>query len=149
MHVQITHGLQQILLGRGHRDQERPFGLGARNQSEQLIGVAGLAEEDNRVGRAAAENADVPMQSVDGGEEGGANAKGDQGLGDLLGDEARLADPGEKNGALGFEKGLGEFEGLVEIEVMEEVVEILLLGLEEAHELGSVYLFARRMNVWK
>lgn len=147
MHVQVTHSPQQIVLGRGHRDQVRPFRLGAGSQLEQLLRVSGLAEEDNGVGRTAAENADVAVQGVDRGEEGGANAEGDEGLGDLLGDEARLADAGEEDGALDFEKGLGEYEGLVEIKVMEEEVEILLLGFEEVHELGSVYLFEMTMGV--
>ena len=87
------------------------------------------------------------MEGVDRGEEGGANAERDEGLGDLLGDEARLADAGEENGALGIKKGLSEFEGLVGIKIVKEEVEILLLGFEEVHEMGSVHLFEFRIGV--
>ncbi|KAL0009801.1 hypothetical protein SO802_004909 [Lithocarpus litseifolius] len=57
-------------------------------------GAAGLAEEDDDVG--GGENADVAVEGVDGGEEGGADAEGDEGLGDLLAMKPDLPTPEKK-----------------------------------------------------
>lgn len=47
------------------------------------------------------QDADVAVEGVEGREKGGADGEGDEGLGDLLGDEAGLADAGEEDGAGG------------------------------------------------
>ena len=106
MHVHVTNGSERIALNRGEGDQVRAFSANARDEAEELVGVAGLAEEDDDVG--GGENADVAVEGVDGGEEGGADAEGDEGLGDLVGDEAGLADAGEEDGAGGGEEGASE-----------------------------------------
>ena len=106
MHVHVTNGSERIALNRGEGDQVRAFSANARDEAEELVGIAGLAEEDDDVG--GGENADVAVEGVDGGEEGGADAEGDEGLGDLVGDEAGLADAGEEDGAGGREEGASE-----------------------------------------
>lgn len=139
IHVHVATALQQVLLGGRDGDQERAFRAGAGHQPQELLGVARFAEEDEDV--AVGEDADVAVEGVDGGQEAGADAEGDEGLGDLVGDEAGLADAGEEDGAAGAgfeEEGLGEAEGLGEVEVVEEEVEVALLGLEEAEEGGLV-----------
>lgn len=106
MDIHITDSGEQALLRRRDGDEISALGPRAGDEAEELVGVAGLAEEDEEVG--GREDADVAVEGVDGGEEGGANAKGDEGLGDLLGDESGLADAGEEDGAGGVEEGLGK-----------------------------------------
>lgn len=129
MHLHVADGGQGIPLDGCDGDEEGALGLGARDEAEELFGVAGLAEEDEDV--AGGENADVAVEGVDGGEEAGADAEGDEGLGDLVGHEAGLADAGEEDGAGGLEEGAGECEGLGEVQVLEEEVEVALLGFEQ------------------
>lgn len=85
------------------------------------------------------------MEGVDGGEECGADAERDEGLGDLVGDEAGLADAGEEDGAGGGEEGARESKGLGEGEILEEVVQVALLGFEEVQE-GS-FLNPKRLRM--
>lgn len=59
-------------------------------------------------------------------------------MGDLLGDESRLSDAGEEDGTVAIEEGLGECKSLGKVEVLEEEVEVLLLGLEEVEEVSWV-----------
>lgn len=113
----------------GEGDEASAFGSGAWDQSEELVGGAGFAEEDEDV--AVGEDADVAVEGVEGVEEGGADAEGDEGLGDFVGDEAGFADAGEEDGARRVEEGAGEGEGLGVVDVGEEVVEVVLLGFEE------------------
>lgn len=86
------------------------------------------------------QDANVAVEGVERREKGGADGERDEGLGDLLGDEAGLADAGEEDGAGGVQEGLGEGQGLGEVEVLEEVVEVVLLGFEEGEEVGWVDL---------
>jgi hypothetical protein len=71
------------------------------------------------------------MESIDGGEEGRADAKRNKSLGDLVSDETGFADAGEEDGAGGVEEGAGEGEGLGVIDVVEEEVEMAPLRFEE------------------
>lgn len=66
-------------------------------------------------------------------------------MGDLISDEARLADAGEENGATRIKEGLGEGEGLGEVEVLEEEIEMALLGFEEIEE-GIWVNFGRKIG---
>lgn len=134
--IHIAEPSEHIAVDGGDRDEIGALGPSAGNEAEKLVGVAGLAEEDEEVG--GGQNADVAVEGVEGGEEGGAEAEGDEGLGDLAGDEAGLADAGEEDGAGGIEEGEGEGEGLGEVEIVEEEVEVILLGLEEIEERGFV-----------
>lgn len=136
VHVHVANGGEGIAVDGGDRDQISPLGLGAGDEPEELVGVAGLAKEDEDIARG--ENANVAVEGVDGGEEGGGDGEGDESLGDLAGDEAGLADAGEEDGAAGVEEGAGEGKGLGEVEVAEEEVEVVLLGLEEVEECGLV-----------
>lgn len=143
-HVHVAAALQEALLGRGHGDQEGTLGTGAGDEPEELLSIAGLTEEHEDI--AVRKDPDVPMEGVDGREEGGASAEGDEGLGDLVGDEAGLSDACEEDGAAEggeAQECLGEGEGLGEVEVPEEVIEMALLGLEEVQEGGLVDGFGR------
>jgi hypothetical protein len=110
-----------------------PFGPAARNEAKDLFGRSALAEEDDHV--SGPDNADVAVEGIGGVEEGGFGARGDQGLGDLLGDEAALPDTGEEDGAPAMEAELGEGVHLGVVEVGEEEVEEFLLFAEEELEL--------------
>ena len=132
MHIHIANSSERIPRDGGERHQEGSPSLSAGDETEQLLGGAGLAEEDENV--AGGESADVAVKRVERGEEGGAEAEGDEGLGDFVGDEGGFADAGEEDGAGGGEEEAGEGEGLGEVEVFEEVVEEVLLGFEEGQE---------------
>lgn len=106
MHIHIANPSEGIALNRGHRDEKSPLGLGAGDESQKLLGVPRLAEENQYV--SLGENANVAMEGVDRREEAGGDGEGDEGLGDLPGDEARLADAGEEDGAGAIEEDLGE-----------------------------------------
>lgn len=55
------------------------------------------------------ENADVAMEGIHRGQKRRSNAEGDEGLGDLAGDEARFSDAGEEDCGGGMEEeGAGE-----------------------------------------
>lgn len=134
--IHIANPSKHIALDGGDRDKIGTLSPSAGNEAEEFLGVAGLAEEYKNV--AGIQNADIPMEGIERGEEGGADAEGDEGLGDLAGDEAGLADAGEEDGAGGIEEGEGEVEGLGEVEIVEEEVEVILLGFEEIEECGFV-----------
>lgn len=106
MHVEIANGHQGIGANRGDADEKHALSLGAGDEAHELVGVAALAEHDEQI--PGGENADVAVERVERGEEGGLDAERDERLGDLLGDEAGLADAGEENGALSIEEGVGE-----------------------------------------
>ena len=65
-----------------------------------------LAKEDQHI--TLGENANITMEGIGRGEETRVDAEGDKGLRDLVGNEARLADAKEENGAGGVEEGGGE-----------------------------------------
>ena len=125
MHVHITRGGKRVALHRGHRHEVDALGPRAWHEAEELFGGARLAEQNEDV--AGGEGANVSVERVDGGEEGGADAEGDERLGDLVSDEAGLSNAGEENGTGGREKGARECQGLGEREILEEEVEVALL----------------------
>ena len=136
MHVHIADGSERISLDGGEGDKVGALGAHARYEAEELFGVAGLAEQNDDVARG--ENANVAVEGIDRGEERRANAEGDEGLRDLVGDEAGFADAGEEDGSGGGEEGVSEGQGLWEGEVLEEEVEVALLGFEEVEEVSFV-----------
>lgn len=135
MHIHIAHSRQRIPLDGSEGDQIGPFGPRTGYQPDELVGGTRLAEEDEEI--AMGEDADVAMEGVDGEQKRGSNSEGDEGLGDLVGDKTGLADAGEEDGAGGMEEGAVEGQGLGMINVVEEEVEVVLLGFEEV-EKGSL-----------
>ena len=103
MHIHTANTGQDIPLHRHHRDKKSPFSLRTRNKLYKLLGVSGFAKEDKNI--AAGQNADIAMKGIDWGEEVGGDAERDEGLRDLPGYEAGLADAGEEDGAGGNRGG--------------------------------------------
>ncbi|KAM1412505.1 hypothetical protein ACFXTO_025224 [Malus domestica] len=94
MHVHVAERGKGIAVNGGDGDEKGVFGLGAGDEAEELLGGAGLAEDDQNVD--FGEGVDVVVEGVERGEKAGADAEGDEDLGDLVGDEAGLADAREK-----------------------------------------------------
>jgi hypothetical protein len=88
MHVHITRGGKYVALYGGHRHEIRSLGPRARHEAEELFGGARLAEQNEDV--AGGEGADVSVERVNGGKEGGVDTEGDERLGDLVRNEAEL-----------------------------------------------------------
>ena len=78
--------------------------LGVRDELDELLRGTGLTEEDEKV--VLAHNADVTVKGIGGVEEHGLGPRGDESHGNLLGDEAGLADAAEEDGALAVEDSL-------------------------------------------
>lgn len=51
-----------------------------------------------------------------------------------MGDESGFSNAGEEDGAGGIQEGLSKGQGLGEVEVLEEEIEVFLLGFEEVEE---------------
>lgn len=136
MHIQITRSSQHITFHRRHRYQVRAFGACAGHEPEELLGVAGFTEEHDDV--VGGDDSDVAVESVERREKGGGDAEGDESLRDLVSDEAGFADAGEEDCAGGMEERAGEGQGLGMVDVVEEEVDVVLLGFEEGEERGFV-----------
>ncbi|KAF7135991.1 hypothetical protein RHSIM_Rhsim08G0010300 [Rhododendron simsii] len=117
IHIQITHRHQLIRLAQHHTYQVGPFSLRTWHQPQQLlargIGAFWLIKartlqriRGNGVG---CEGGFIPVfvggedgglgmmvEGVEGGDEGGADARGDEGLGDLVGNKVELLMPEKK-----------------------------------------------------
>ncbi|KAK8640233.1 hypothetical protein V6N13_007992 [Hibiscus sabdariffa] len=90
----------------GNQNEINPLGSSTGDEMQEFFGGAGFREEDEDVGRG--ECANVAVEGIERGEEGGADAERNQGLGDLIGDEPRFFDAREENGAAGMKEGFGE-----------------------------------------
>lgn len=133
MHIHVANSGERIPRHGRERNQKRAFSPNAWDKAEELLGGAGLAEENEDI--SGGKGANVAMEGIERGEKRGADAERDEGLRNLVGDEGGFANASEEDGAGGGgEESAGEIKGLGEIEVLEEVVEMVLLGSEELEE---------------
>ena len=102
MHGHVARRGERVAFNGGERDEERAVGPRTRHKAEELLGGAGLAEEDEHI--AIGEDSNVAVESVHRREERGANAQRDERLRDLVRDEAGFSDAGEEDGAGGIEE---------------------------------------------
>jgi hypothetical protein len=133
VHVEVAGGGERAVhTGRGGGEGYEVGALSARagREREQLVGRAGLGEQDEDV--PGEQRADVAVQRVDGGEEAGPrDAQRRQRLRGLARHDPRLADAREEDGPRRVDERLRERRRLRHVEAVEEVVQVPALRAEE------------------